>query len=85
MRVCIDVDDYHKLRKIGASRFQSDGAQLTGSPAELQQGAMELSGVEPIKELATMIEASRAYMLNAQMLTLQDQSAGRLINLVASR
>jgi flagellar basal-body rod protein FlgF len=79
-----DVDDYHALRKAGAGRFVLGDARLTGSAARLESGVVESSGVEPVKELVTMIAAARAYELNAQMLTLQDQSAGRLINVVAN-
>jgi len=80
----VDVDDYHKLRKAGAGRFVLGDARLTGSAARLESGFIESSGVEPIQELVTMIGAARAYQLNAQMLTLQDQTAGRLINVVAN-
>ena len=80
----VDVDNYEVLRKAGAGRFDANGATLTRSSAKLIPKFLESSGVEPIKELVTMIEAARAYQLNAQMVTLQDQSAGRLINAVAS-
>jgi flagellar basal-body rod protein FlgF len=80
----VDVDNEQALRKSGAGRFELGGAKLTRSPAKIVQGCVESSGVVPIQELATMIDASRAYQLNAQMLSLQDQSAGRLINAVAS-
>ena len=79
-----DVEDYDVLRKAGAERFSFEGAKLTPSPATVTSGAMESSGVTPVRELVTMIEASRAYQLNAQMVSMQDQSAGRLINAVAS-
>jgi flagellar basal-body rod protein FlgF len=80
----VDVDDYEVLRKASAGRFALGEARLTGSPAKLESGFVESSGVEPVTELVTMIQAARAYQLNAQMLTLQDQSAGRLINVVAN-
>jgi flagellar basal-body rod protein FlgF len=80
----VDVEDYEKLQKTGASRFRANDAELRASPAIVIEGVTEDSGVEPVKELVTMIEASRAYQLNAQMVTLQDQSAGRLINAVAN-
>ncbi len=81
----VDVKDYETLRKAGANRFSIDSVQFAPAPAKVISGVTESSGVEPIKELVTMIEASRAYQLNAQMLSLQDQSVGRLINVVAVR
>lgn len=80
----VDVDEYHKLAKAGASRFLGDDVKLTRSAAKVYTGVTESSGVEPIKELVTMIEAARAYQLNAQMVTLQDQTAGRLLSVVAN-
>jgi flagellar basal-body rod protein FlgG len=79
----VDVDQYETLHKTGAGRFVADNAALKPSPAKVISSVTESSGVKPIKELVTMIEASRAYQLNAQMVTLQDSSAGRLINAVA--
>jgi flagellar basal-body rod protein FlgF len=81
----VDVRNYETLRKAGAGRFFADDVELAPAPAKVISGVTESSGVEPIQELVTMIEASRAYQLNAQMLSLQDQSAGRLINVVAAR
>ena len=80
----VNVDNEQALRKAGANRFVLGGAKLTRSLAEITQGCVESSGIEPVKELTAMIEAARAYQLNAQMITLQDQSAGRLINTVAN-
>jgi flagellar basal body rod protein FlgG len=80
----VGVDDADRLRKTGASRFVAEDAQLGRSPAKVMSGYTESSGVEPIQELVSMIAASRAYQFNAQMVSLQDASAGRLINVVAS-
>lgn len=80
----VDVDNYEALRKSGASRFVAEDVQLLRSPTKVVSKVTESSGVEPIRELVSMIDASRAYQINAQMVTLQDSSAGRLINAVAS-
>lgn len=78
-----DVDNYRALQKSGASRFTAHGASPVETPAIVQQGYIENAGVEPVKELVSMLESTRAYQLNAQMLTMQDQTAGRLIAAVA--
>jgi flagellar basal-body rod protein FlgF len=80
----VDVDDYYKLTKAGSGRYAAENVKFTPSRAKVVSGFVESSGVEPVKELVTMIEAARAYQLNAQMVTLQDQTAGRLINVVAN-
>jgi flagellar basal-body rod protein FlgF len=79
----VDVKNHDALRKAGAGRFSADDTEFTPAAAEVISGVTESSGVEPVKELVTMIEAAHAYQLNAQMLSLQDQSAGRLINAVS--
>ncbi len=80
----VDAGNYQALRKAGAGRYEADPRQLRRSVAKVIPGFLESSGVEPIGELVAMIEASRAFQFNAQMLTLQDQTAGRLINVVAA-
>jgi len=79
-----DVRDYGALRKVGAGRFAFDATATAPAAAHVIPGHVESSGVEPVRELVSMLEASRAYQINAQMLRLQDESAGRLINAVAA-
>ncbi|MCA9242526.1 MAG: flagellar hook-basal body protein [Phycisphaerales bacterium] len=79
----VDVDDYNELRQVGAARFRTE-QQTTPSLARVRQGALERSGAEPITELTNMLESARAFQMNAQMVTMQDQSIGRLINAVST-
>lgn len=78
----VDFDDSTMLRKIGRNLVASE---TKGQPiqAHLRVNAFEKSNVEPMSEMASMIEASRAYQINAQMLSMQDESLGRLVNEVA--
>lgn len=78
----VDVADVGGLRKVGASRFDPGDIPLTESFSRVQNRVFETSGSQPIRELTSMLEATRAYQLNAQMITLQDQSAARLIGSV---
>lgn len=80
----VDVADPRGLQKAGHGRFVADGAVLMQAPAQVIQGHLESSGVEPIQELTALLETSRAFQLNAQMLTLQDQTRARLINLLSA-
>jgi flagellar basal-body rod protein FlgG len=79
----VDVKDYAALEKVGASRFAAPEGSLTSSPAYVHAGYVEGSGSRPIAELVDLMEASRAYQINAEMVSLQDQSLGRLINVIA--
>jgi flagellar basal-body rod protein FlgF len=82
----VDFADYTALRKVGATRFAAPATTDTASapattaaPALLRQGYLENSSVQPVTEMVSMLEVSHAYQLNARMLTLQDDSLGRLI------
>lgn len=79
----VDVADRNALRKVGASRFDAGEQQPQPVGSFVKSGVLESSGVEPVSELVTMIEAARAYQMNAQMVSLQDQSIGRLISQVS--
>lgn len=78
-----DFADYGALRPTGAGRFDAGDAQPGGSSARVFSGHLESSGVEPVRELVNMIETSRAYQINAQMIAVQDQSIGRLVSVLA--
>jgi flagellar basal body rod protein FlgG len=79
----VDVDDYRALARVGASRFLAADVEPVPAEAFVRSGYLENSGVRPVQTLTTMIEAARAYQINAQMISLQDQGLGRLINEVA--
>jgi flagellar basal-body rod protein FlgF len=78
----VDFENYGALQKVGAARFAAPEDAAAASPALVQAGYTESSSVQPVTELVNMIEASRAYQLNARMLSLQDETAGRLISAV---
>lgn len=80
----VDVANPGGLRHAGAGRYAAAGAEQAPVEPHVISGHVEASGVEPIRELAAMLEATRAYQLNAQMLTLQDQTAARVINFAAT-
>ena len=50
------------------------------SSALLRSGHLEESIVDPAKTLIEMISAARSYELNASMISIQDQTLGRLVN-----
>lgn len=79
----VDFANYATLRKVGDNRVAATAGGLKGSPARVQAGYTEASTVEPVVELVNMLDASRAYQINAEMVKLQDESLGRLINVIA--
>ncbi len=78
-----DVTNYAALQKVGEGRYATPDENLRPSPANVYSGYTESSGVKPVSELVSMIDASRAYQLNAQMISVQDQTLGRLITLIS--
>ena len=53
------------------------------SDSEIVPGALEGSTIDPVSGLVDMIEASRAFQMNANMLSLQDTTLGRAVNEIA--
>lgn len=79
----VDFAAPENLLHAGSGRFMDQDADLAPSVARVLNGMHENSGVQPVQELVDMIEVSRAYQLNAQMVSMQDQSIGRLISLLS--
>jgi flagellar basal-body rod protein FlgF len=76
----VDFADYRALTHAGTTRFAAaDDAEMIASPAFVRAGVVEASGVEPVQEMVSMLDAARAYQLNARMVSLQDSSVGQLI------
>lgn len=78
----VDFRDYAPLRKAGNGRFMGPEDGVVPAPAYVHAGYLEASGAQPMRELVSMIEATRAYQLNAQMVSMQDQSLSRLFSVI---
>ena len=64
-------DDPNSLRHVAGTQFTATGLQP--ATATLQQGALEDSNVEPMAEVARMIEVQRAYELGQGFLDHEDE------------
>ena len=72
-----------QLSKLGGSLYRNDGAgPIAAVGSEVRGGFVEQSTANPIEGLAAMIEASRAYEMNANMITMQDETIGQAISRV---
>jgi flagellar basal-body rod protein FlgF len=80
----VDFPNYDALVKRGTNRFAAPEGAAQPTRPYVHGGYTEASGVEPVKELVNMMEAARAYQMNAQMVTLQDQTLARLIRVVGT-
>jgi flagellar basal body rod protein FlgG len=74
------------LVKIGNSMYQFDGTPVSAhAETEVRQGFLEASGSRPVIEMLELIEASRAFETNINMMKFQDESLGRLLQSVTNR
>ena len=74
------------LEKIGDNRYASNGpTSPAGLATRVRQGYVEVSGVNAISETVQMIEASKAFETNLNLLKLQDETLSRLLQSVPGR
>lgn len=76
----VDFKDKSALVKTGGNLIDANGQKPIASTAAVMQNTVETSGVDSVTSLVEMIEATRQYQLNANLLTLQDESLGRAVN-----
>ena len=74
--------DRESLRKVGENLFEGESAQMEPIDPRLIPEAREESNFDVMQGLASMIESSRAYELNAQMIRLHDQMTGLAVSRV---
>ncbi len=78
------TEDKQSLRKVGGNMFEATGAEMVPAEGRFVPGAREKSNFNIIQGLASMIEATRTYQLNATMIRLQDKVTGFTVSRVAS-
>ena len=77
------------MQLLGGSIFQqtdASGPPITTQPGQqgaglIQQGFLEQSNVDPVKELVTLIKTQRAFELNSQSIQTADQALQTVANL----
>jgi flagellar basal body rod protein FlgG len=72
--------DTDRLEKAGNNLYRSpEQPTPAGTDSRIAQGFVESSGVNAVAETMRMIEASRAFETNVNMLRFQDESLARLL------
>jgi len=74
-------DRQDMLTPAGGNLYRSTAQPEAAKKTSVVSQAVEQSGVNPANELVEMIKSSRHFELNAQMISMQDASLGRLIDL----
>lgn len=76
----VAFDDLQSLTKAGGGLFEAHDQMPRPATGEVIAGYLEQSTVDPVATLAQMIEAQRAYQMNATMISLQDGMLSRAVN-----
>jgi len=78
-----EFSDRNTLRKVGANLFEATaGGAQPARNSTLLAGTVERSTVDPIASLTGLIDASRAFQLNANMISMQDTTMGQAVSRV---
>lgn len=75
----VKIQDEGQLIKVGHSMFQAappNKVDMAPDDIQVQQGFLEQSNVNAIREMVSMIEGARAYDLNARIVSMYDQILG---------
>lgn len=85
--VPVTVADIEQLDKIGSALFLvPDNVELRPvQKSTIQQGFLETSNVDIVREMIEMIISFRNYEADARAVQIQDESLGHLFNRVASK
>ncbi|MDE6314805.1 MAG: flagellar basal-body rod protein FlgF [Lachnospiraceae bacterium] len=79
----VDVEDYNYLQKYGENLFDLvEGGTLTASSAAVEQGCLEQSNVQVVKEMVEMINVTRAYETNQKAIQAVDETLDKAVNQV---
>lgn len=82
----VEPASLESLEKLGDSLYRSAGPLKAPLPGvQIRQGYLEASGVNPIAETVQMIEATRAFETNINMIRFQDESLSRLLQSMTRR
>jgi len=76
----VQFADRSRLCKVGGNLFDAAGAEAQPVSPRFQTNSIELSTVDPTRAMVSMIEVSRAYELNANLVGLADATLGRAVN-----
>ncbi len=77
-----DFDDRTQLSKIGENLYRNHGSAEIPATGRFRSGHVERSTSDPVRGMASMIDVSRAYQLNANLISLQDQTIGQAVSRV---
>jgi flagellar basal body rod protein FlgG len=81
----VEPDDGVGLMKQGDSLYAPQGKTKPAVQAQLRQGMLEESGVQPVESMVELIQTARAFEMNMSLLRYQDEMLGQLIQSIPRR
>ena len=82
----VNFEDTSMLRSFGYNLFTAlDEATETPFTGVVNQGYLESSNVNVVREMVNMINISRSYELNQRMVSIHDQTLGQAVSEIARR
>lgn len=82
----VDFSDKTTLRKTGENLYETTkDSKMTKFNATVQQGFLESSNVNSVKEMVDMISVSRIYEANQRMIGIHDTILGKAVNEVGRK
>jgi len=79
------VDSPEALERAGDTLFRAVGATRPAEDAQILQGFLESSNVNPVTELTRMIETQRAYEANQRLIDREDDRIKKVIETATRR
>ena len=81
----VEPDEGVSLMKHGDSLFAAQGDTRPAVQAQLRQGMLEESGVQPVGAMVELIQTARTFEMNMSLLRYQDEMLGQLIQSIPRR
>jgi flagellar basal-body rod protein FlgF len=76
----VEPSSYDEIGKLGKNMYSTTGDLAPAGPeTAVKQGFLESSGVQPTQAMMELIESSRAFEANINMIRFQDEALGRLL------
>ncbi len=77
----VDFEDVHSLKKVDNSLFEkTQNSKEKPFSATLEQGYLEGSGVNSVKEMVKLIAANRMYESNQKVIQTYDETMSKVVN-----
>ncbi len=81
----VEPANYASLKKEGDSHYTTTGEVRPAVAAQVRQGVLEESAMNPVEGMVELIQTARAFEMNMTMMKHQDEMLGQLIQSVPRR